>query len=125
MTWLLLMAIGVFAGMCSGLFGIGGGIVLVPSLVFFMKFSPHAANGTSLSAMLLPVGALGVWQYYQAGKIGLENLKFGAWIALGMFCGAFFGARIAVALQSQWLQRIFAGLLIFAAGRLLIQSFEK
>ena len=120
----LLIAIGVLAGVCSGLFGIGGGIVLVPTLVFLMKFPPHAASGTSLVAMILPVGILGVWQYYQAGKIGTEHIRFGAWIALGMFLGAFLGAKLAVKLPVQWMQRAFSGLLIFAAYRLFNQSLR-
>ncbi len=114
--------LGAFAGICSGLFGIGGGIVLVPGLVFLMNFAPTAASGTSLAAMLLPVGALGVWQYYSAGKIGPEHLRFGGWIALGMFLGAWLGARIAVNLPLAWLQRLFALLLVFAAFRLFRQS---
>ena len=119
-----LIGIGLLAGICSGLFGIGGGIVLVPTLVFFMKFPPHTASGTSLVAMLLPVGALGVWQYYQAGKISSEHLRFGGWIALGMFLGAFLGAKLAVRLPVNWMQRAFSGLMIFAAYRLFIQSLR-
>ena len=122
MLWLGMIGIGLLAGVLSGLFGIGGGIVLVPSLIFLFQFSPHSANGTSLSAMLLPVGILGVWQYFSAGKIGPEHLRFGGWIAVGMFFGAYFGSRIAVGLDLRWLQRLFACLLIIAAFRLFIQS---
>lgn len=116
--------LGIVAGVLSGLFGIGGGIVLVPALVFLFGQSPHSATATSLSAMLLPVGILGVWQYYQAGKIGAEHLFFAAWIAGGMFIGAFFGSRIAISLDVRWLQRLFALLLIFAAGKLFHQSMR-
>ena len=117
-----LVALGVFAGICSGLFGIGGGIVIVPSLVFLMRFPQSTASGTSLVAMLLPVGVLGVWQYYSAGKISFEHLRFGAWIALGMFFGAYFGGKLAGILPVQWLQRLFSILLVFAAYRLFRQS---
>jgi hypothetical protein len=124
MDWLGMMGIGAMAGLLSGMFGIGGGIVLVPALVFFFKLPLHTAGGTSLAAMLLPVGALGVWQYYQAGKIGPDNLRFGAWIALGMFAGAYFGSKIAVGLDVRWLQRLFAALLVVAALRLVSQSMR-
>lgn len=96
--------------------------MLVPSLIFFMKFEPQAAIGTSLTAMLLPVGALGVWQYYQAGKITLEHLKSGGLIAAGLFVGAWLGAKIAVNLPIQALQKGFSLLLVVAAIRLWIQS---
>jgi hypothetical protein len=119
---LLLMASGVVAGLFSGLFGIGGGIILVPSLVYFLGFNPKAASGTSLTAMLLPVGALGVYQYYRSGVIGPDQLRFGLWIALGMFVGAFGGAKLAIALPIHWLQKGFSVLLVFAAVRLWMQS---
>jgi len=124
MTTIALLALGLFAGICSGMFGIGGGIVIVPSLVFLMGFEQATASGTSLVAMLLPVGALGVWQYYSAGRIGPDHLRFGAWIALGMFVGAYFGGRLASQLPVQWLQRLFSVLLIFAAVRLFRQSLS-
>ncbi|NDF15177.1 sulfite exporter TauE/SafE family protein [bacterium] len=114
----LLILLGTLAGILSGLFGIGGGIVLVPSLVFFLKYEPQAAIGTSLTAMLLPVGALGVWQYYQTGKITFEHLRAGGLIALGLFIGAWLGARIAGSLPVATLQRGFAILLVIAAMRL-------
>lgn len=117
-----LIGLGVLAGFCSGMFGIGGGIVLVPGLVFILGFSQHTASGTSLVALLLPVGALGVWQYYVAGKIGPEQIRYGFWIALGMFAGAFLGAKLAVNLPGIWMQRLFSGLLLVAAARLFSQS---
>lgn len=119
-----LLGLGLFAGICSGLFGIGGGIVIVPGLVFLLGFQQATASGTSLVAMLLPVGALGVWQYYVAGKIGVEHVKFGSWIALGMFIGAYFGGKLASQLPVQWMQRLFSGLLVFAAFRLFRQSLQ-
>ncbi|MBU6155227.1 MAG: sulfite exporter TauE/SafE family protein [Bdellovibrionales bacterium] len=124
MLWTGMIGIGLMAGVLSGLFGIGGGIVLVPALVFFFKFQLHAASGTSLAAMLLPVGALGVWQYYHSGKIGPENLRAGGWIAVGMFIGAFLGSKIAVSIDVRWMQRLFAALLVFAAFRLLSHSMR-
>ena len=68
MTWVLVGAIGLVAGITSGLFGVGGAVVIVPALVLLLKTTQHAANGTSLAAMLLPVGFLGVMEYYRRGR---------------------------------------------------------
>ncbi len=118
MQILIPLLIGVFAGTASGLFGIGGGVLIVPMLIFFFKYPQHSATATSLVALLLPVGILGVWQYYNKGFINMEHVKIGALIACGMFVGALFGARIAVELASGTLTRIFAIFLVIIAIRL-------
>ena len=79
---LTFLAIGVAAGVLSGLFGIGGGIIIVPLLILGLKMQPTTATGTSLMAMLLPVGALAVWEYHKNGHV---NVAGGLLIALGMF----------------------------------------
>jgi uncharacterized membrane protein YfcA len=121
---LILLLMGITAGILSGLFGIGGGVVLVPAMVYGLKFGQKTASGVSLAAMILPVGALGVYHYYKSGLITNEHLKYSLWIALGMFLGAFFGARLAVHLPVKALQKGFSLLLIFAAVRLWMQSLE-
>src|SRR4026209_17090 len=85
---LIFLLIGLGAGVLSGLFGIGGGVVIVPALIFIARIQPQTATGTSLAALLLPVGALGAWEYYKTG-----NLNPLAWllIAVGLFIGAGFG----------------------------------
>jgi uncharacterized membrane protein YfcA len=123
-SMILLLFMGIAAGILSGLFGIGGGVVLVPAMVYGLKFSQKTASGVSLAAMLLPVGALGVYQYFKSGLITGEHLKFSLWIALGMFIGATFGAKWAVLLPIRILQKGFALLLVFAAVRLWMQSSE-
>jgi uncharacterized membrane protein YfcA len=109
------LAIGMCAGILAGLFGIGGGVVIVPALLLVAKVAPDKATGTSLAALLLPVGALGAWRYYRAD---LVDLRVAAWIALGLFLGAYFGAEIAVHLPARNLQRAFAVFLVFVAGHL-------
>src|ERR687890_72741 len=79
----LFLAIGLVAGVLSGLFGIGGGILIIPALIFFAAFHTKLAIGTSLGAMLLPVGLLGAYAYYQAGNL---HIKASLLIALGLFC---------------------------------------
>ena len=109
--------VGLGAGFCSGIFGIGGGIVLIPLLVLFFGFSQHAANGTSLVALLLPVGALGVLAYYQAGKISSVHIKAGFVVALGIFAGTYLGARFSLALSEAVLRRAFGVFLLALSVR--------
>jgi uncharacterized membrane protein YfcA len=109
------LAIGVAAGLLAGLFGIGGGVVIVPALILVARMKPETATGTSLAALLLPVGALGAWQYYRSGFL---DARAAAWIALGILVGAWLGAHLALKLPARDLQRAFAVFLIFVAGHL-------
>ena len=96
--------IGLAAGVLAGLFGIGGGILIVPALVFFGRLPIITAVGTSLGALLLPVGALGGWQYYRLGNL---DVRAAALVALGLFLGTPLGARVALAQSQTVLQRAF------------------
>lgn len=118
MTYGLLILGGVLAGIASGLFGIGGGIILVPYLALVLGLAQPVATATSLVALLFPFGILGVWQYYQAGKIEFVHVQYGALIALAMFVGVWLGARIAITLEPALLQKFFAVLLVAVAVRL-------
>ena len=111
------IAIGVVAGILAGIFGIGGGIVVVPALVFFAKMPQKNAIGTSLSALLLPAGALGAYTYWRAGHV---DVSAALWISLGMFTGAFSGAVLAQLVTDLILKRAFAVLLAAIAARLWI-----
>ena len=114
---LIYLGIGLGAGVLSGLFGIGGGIVIVPMLIFFSRMAPATATGTSLGALLLPVGALGAWQYYRAGHI---DMRVAMMLAAGLFIGAYFGAKLALGLDPVLLKRGFALFLVAIAVRLWI-----
>ena len=103
-----LLCIGITAGLLSGMFGVGGGIVIVPALVLLFGMTQQSAIGTSLIALLLPVGILGVTEYYRTGKISNENIWIGLVIAVGLFCGAYFGAKIATHLSNEILRKAFA-----------------
>ncbi len=109
------VAIGLAAGLLSGLFGIGGGVLIVPSLILVTRMSAERAIGTSLAGLLLPVGALGAWQYYRSGFVDIRGALF---IALGIFLGAWLGAHVALKLPPKDLQRAFAVFLVFVAGHL-------
>jgi hypothetical protein len=110
----LFLAIGLGAGVMAGIFGIGGGIVIVPALVLLAKMQPSSAMGTSLGAMLLPTGLLGVWQYYKTGHV---NVTASVCIALGMLAGVYFGARVGLALSPVAARRGFAVFLVLVAGK--------
>jgi len=109
------LAIGLTAGLLSGIFGIGGGVVIVPALLLVGRMSPQTATGTSLASLLLPVGALGAWYYYRNGYL---DLRAAMWIAAGLFLGAWLGAHLALKLPARDLQRAFAVFLVFVAGHL-------
>jgi uncharacterized membrane protein YfcA len=113
------LATGLVAGVLSGIFGIGGGLIIVPALVFFAKMSQRTAVGTSLGALLLPVGALGVYTYWRGGNV---DVKAAGWIALGMLLGAYGGATVAQLVSESSLKRAFAVLLVIVAGRLWMTS---
>ena len=118
------LAIGLATGVFSGIFGVGGGIILVPMLVLGLSFAPLQASGTSLVAMLAPVGLFGVLHYYKAGAIQTQHLKYGTLIAIGMFCGTYFGARIATSLPEVVLQRMFALVMVGAAVKLWLSTMK-
>lgn len=112
------IVIGLAAGVLSGLFGIGGGIIIVPFLVLVMNYSQQSASGTSLVALLLPVGLLGVLSYYRAGKIGPTEIKAGLTIACFMFFGTLLGAKLSARLPEEMLRKGFAIFLVVVAIRL-------
>jgi uncharacterized membrane protein YfcA len=115
----IFLVIGLVAGVLSGLFGIGGGILIIPSLIFFANFHTKLALGTSLGAMLLPVGLLGAYAYYQQGNI---DIKASLLIGLGLFLGAYVGAKLAHAIPGATLQRMFAVFIVLMAIRLWVEA---
>lgn len=111
--------IGLIAGVLSGLLGIGGGVVIVPALILIAKMKPQLATGTSIGALLLPVGALGAWQYYCHSCL---NIRAALWIALGLTVGVYLGARLALRLPAHELQRVFSLFLLYLAIHLWVTS---
>ncbi|MEI7825191.1 MAG: sulfite exporter TauE/SafE family protein [Chlorobiaceae bacterium] len=103
-----LLLVGLAAGLLSGMFGVGGGIIIVPAMVLLFGMTQQSAIATSLIALLLPVGLLGVMEYYRSGKISGENIWIGLIVAAGLFAGAYFGAKIATQLSSDILRKFFA-----------------
>jgi uncharacterized protein len=112
-----MFALGAVAGVCSGLFGIGGGLIIVPALVLMFGFDTKTAIGTSLFVILLPTGLLGVWQYWKNEEL---RIAAGFWIALGVFCGAYFGAIAAGAVTAVTMKRLYAVFLFAVATYFLL-----
>ena len=109
--------IGLAGGVLSGLFGIGGGLVIVPALILFLGMSAKQAAGTSLAALLLPVGIFGALEYARAGHV---DVRLAALLALGLLIGAFVGARVAIGLPNELIQRAFGVLLVLVGVRLAL-----
>jgi uncharacterized membrane protein YfcA len=122
METLLVLLIGLAAGVCSGLFGIGGAIVIIPLLIFVMKIPQSSASAISLAALILPVGILAVWQYWQAGKLLPEHLKIAGFLAVGLFFGGYLGAKLAVHTPDALLRKLFACLLVLVAIKLWVKT---
>ena len=115
-SWYLLLAVGLVAGVASGLFGIGGGIVIVPVLVGLLHFDQKVAVGTSLGALLLPVSLPAAYTYYTEGKLQLIT---SALVAVGLIFGALGGARIALGLPSSTVKRLYGIFRIFIGLRFI------
>lgn len=109
---IILLTVGLAAGLLSGLVGIGGGIIIVPVLVYFLGFTQQQAQGTTLFMFLFPIGILGVMNYYKAGAI---DWKVAAIIAATFFVGSFFGSKLAISMDQAIVKKIF-GIIIIALG---------
>ncbi len=113
---IILLIIGSLAGLMSGMFGIGGGAIIVPLLMVFMGFEQTAANGTSLAALLLPVGLFGAIEYYRSGKLKIYPALA---VALGLAIATWFGASLALNVPRELLKGMYGIFLIYYAWRYL------
>lgn len=121
-TILILLLIGVGAGMLSGFVGVGGGIIIVPALVFFLGFSQKLAQGTSLGILLLPVGILAVFQYYKQGYIDFRVVGI---VSVSFLLGGYLGSKIALTLSQETIKKVFAVVLILVAMKMLFLDKTK
>lgn len=111
-----LLVIGIVAGVAAGMFGIGGGLIIVPALALLYKMSQHAAVGTSLGAILLPVGALGAWVYWKNGNL---NVRYSLLIAAGLLIGGFIGAKLVEPVSDLTLRRMFGVFLLLVSVKMI------
>jgi len=116
-TIIILILIGLLAGFFGGLVGLGGGIIMIPAMVYFLHMSQHEAQGTSLAVMLPPVGIMAVYNYYKAGAV---NLKFAMVIAALFVIGGYFGSMIAVKIETNLLKKLFGAFIIIMGLKMLI-----
>jgi len=110
------LILGVLAGILSGLVGIGGGVVIVPALVFLFGFSQQSAQGTTLALMVPPIGILAAWTYYRQGHV---DLKIAGFVCLGFLLGGLLGAKFASGLSNVMLERIFGIALLLISLKML------
>ena len=118
---LVILIIGLFAGILSGLVGVGGGIILVPALVYFMNYSQHQAQGTSLGVLTFPVVIVAFLKYYYDTKKMGEPISFNviAYLAIGFLIGGFLGSTLALRINQDLLKKIFAVILFYTAFKML------
>lgn len=113
---IILLIVGLAAGMLSGMVGVGGGIIIVPALVYFLNFNQHTAQGTTLAMFLLPIGILGVYNYYKAGHV---DVRAALVIAITFVAGSYLGSKISISLDQSTVKRFF-GILIFVISLKMI-----
>jgi len=118
-TLIILVVIGLMAGVFGGLFGVGGAIIMVPALVYFLGVDQHMAQGTSVAIMLPPIGLFAAYNYYKAGQV---NIWYAVIIAFAFMVGGYFGSKIAITLPENLMKKIFGILLILVAFRMIFSK---
>ncbi len=116
-TIAIIILIGLAAGILGGMVGIGGGIVIVPALVYFLAFSQHEAQGNSLALMLFPVGILGVINYYKKGYV---DFRYAGLLAIGFVVGSYLGSRFSLSLPQLTVKKVFAVVMLMVALKMLL-----
>lgn len=114
---LLIIVIGIITGITAGMLGVGGAIIMVPALVFFLGFSQHMAQGTSLAVMLPPIGIVAAYNYWKAGQV---DIRIALILAATFIIGSFFGSKLAITIPQHLLKKIFGIVLMIVALRMLI-----
>jgi hypothetical protein len=112
----ILLFIGILAGFLSGLVGIGGGIIIVPMLVYFLGFSQHTAQGTTLFMFLFPIGILGVYNYYKAGSV---DMKMAGVICITFIVGSYFGSKLSLAIDKETIKKVFGFIFLVIALKMI------
>lgn len=119
---LIVILVGIAAGMLGGLVGVGGGLIIVPALVYFLGMSQQSAQGTSLGLILLPVGILAVLNYHKQGHV---DFKVVGLLSIGFLAGSYFGSKVALNLPQETVKKIFAVFMIIVAIKMLFFDKKK
>ena len=117
MNQLLYVALGLGAGVCAGIFGIGGGTILIPALVYLFGLTQHQAQGTTLAIMVPPIGLLAALRYYYSGNVKLNMAGF---VCLGFFIGGLMGAHLVQNVPEPLLKRLFGVFLLAISVRMIM-----
>ncbi len=115
-TLTVLLLVGLAAGILAGLVGVGGGVIIIPALVYFLSFSQKEAQGTSLGILLLPVGILAAMNYYKQGFVDIKVVLI---VSAAFIIGGFFGSKLALSISQETLRKVFGTLLLVLAIKML------
>ena len=121
-TLFILLTIGVLAGIASGFVGIGGGLIIVPALIYFLDLDQHTAQGTSLALMLPPIGIMAAMQYHSEEHV---EWTYSAIIAVTFVLGAWLGSKWSLKLPTSMVRLVFSGILFYAAIGMAIKAFRE
>jgi uncharacterized membrane protein YfcA len=116
-----LIIIGLLGGMLSGMFGIGGGVIMVPLMVFLLSFTQHQAQGTSLAVLSFPVAFVAAYNYYKSGE-NVVDWKFAIIIAVSFVIGGYLGSKLAISINQTTLKKLFSLVLLLAAIKLFFSK---
>jgi uncharacterized membrane protein YfcA len=116
MTQMMCILLGLTAGVFGGMFGIGGGVILIPALVYFFGLTQHQAQGTTLAIMVPPIGLLAAWRYYQSGNV---KLGMAVLICAGFFAGGYLGASLVQKVPELLMKRMFGSFLMLVALKMI------
>jgi uncharacterized membrane protein YfcA len=117
MNQFLYIILGLVAGIFGGMFGIGGGTILIPAMVYLLGLTQHQAQGTTLAIMIPPIGLLAAWRYWQAGNVKISMAGF---ICLGFLFGGLLGAHFADRISDPMLKKVFGGYLLIIAVNMMV-----
>lgn len=124
-TIIILILIGVIAGMMSGFVGIGGGVIIVPSLIYILGMNQFEAQGTSLLLMLPPIGILAFMNYYKSGNVTNTNLIYGSIIAITFVIGGYFGSKLSLKLNENIVKLVFGCVMALVAFKMIYSGFKS
>lgn len=121
-TIIILVVIGILAGILSGFVGVGGGVIIVPALMYALSMSQHQAQGTSLFVLLLPVGILAVNNYWRTGNI---NWKFGLIIAITFVVGGYVGSKLALRISPAIVKLVFGLIMAYVSFKMILSGYNS
>ncbi len=116
---ILYILLGLLAGGLSGLIGVGGGVIIVPALIYLFGMSQQTAQGTTLALLVPPIGILAAWQYYKQGYVDVRVALF---IILGFLIGSIFGSKLAILMPTKMLSKVFGVTLLIVSLKMLLSN---